>query len=218
MLSAPSPGAILIEGGVLTGTGTIAANVANSGTVQPGDGPGILQISASFFTNLAGGVVAIEIGGRTPGTGYSELAAVNGSGGAVLGGTLAVSFVNGFLPSLGDSYTVVTFPTVVAPTFLAAITGARPGNGLVLVPVYGPTNVSLVAAYDPVMTRPVVSNHELTFSFPSTAGLTNIVEYTDSLSPPVWQSLTTIGGDGTVKPVVDSVSGVSRRFYRVRFQ
>ena len=52
----------------------------------------------------------------------------------------------------------------------------------------------------------------------STAGLTNVVEFTDSLNPPNWQVLTTMAGEGSLKVVTDNAATVPRRFYRMRFQ
>ena len=59
-----------------------------------------------------------------------------------------------------------------------------------LVPVYTPTSVKLVAANDPVPISVVHNGSQFSFSFTTTMGLTYAVEYTDSLSAPDWQPLT----------------------------
>ncbi len=209
---------VLILGGLLDGVGNVSGNVANSGIVHPGKSPGILTIAGSFFTNLPGGTLAIDIGGRTAGAGYSQLAA-GGSAEAMLGGTLVVSFVNGFLPSLGDSFTILSFPNVLSKGVFTSCNGLRPGNGLVLVPVYRPAGVDLVAANDPVIASPGRNGNQFSFTFPTTPGLSNVVRYTDSLSPPVWHTLTNVVGGGTPQIVVDPTATESPiRFYRVGFQ
>jgi len=216
-LGIPGSSTALVLGGILEGTGTVGGNVANAGTVHPGNSPGILGIGGNFYTNLPGGRLAIDIGGRTAGTGYSQLQGVNTSTEAVLGGALDVSFVNGFVPALGDSFTIVAFPSVLAKTYFTSLNGLRSGNGLVLVPVYGPASVRLVAAQDPTLVSPAHSGNQFSFSFLTTAGLTNVVEYSDALVPPLWHVLTNVTGDGTAKLVVDPSATVSNRFYRVRF-
>src|SRR5258708_18223552 len=50
----------------------------------------------------------LDVGGKTPGSQYDQLLV---SGPALLGGTLNVDLVNGFTPSVGDTYPVVTFST-----------------------------------------------------------------------------------------------------------
>jgi hypothetical protein len=57
----------------------------------------------------------------------------------------------------------------------------------------------------------------ISIQFQTEAGHSYTVQYTDSLSPASWQTLTTITGDGTVKTATDTPSG-SRRFYRVEAQ
>ena len=218
LLTVPGSFLALIEGGVLSGVGNVAANVANSGTIHPGNSPGILRIAGNFFTNFAGGTLAIDIGGTNAGAGYSQLLGVNSSTEAILGGQLAVSFVNGFVPAVGQSFPILAFPSVLHGTLFASITGLRPGNGLVLVPVYGPATFSLVVANDPVVGSASHAGGQFSFNFPTTSGLTNIVEYAGSLFPSSWQVLTNIVGNGTSWLVVDpTAAGAAQRFYRVRF-
>src|SRR5205814_165215 len=45
----------------LAGTGTITGNVSNSGTVAPGNSPGVLTITGNY-TQTTGGTLVIEIG------------------------------------------------------------------------------------------------------------------------------------------------------------
>jgi hypothetical protein len=75
-----------------------------------------------------------------------------------------------------------------------------------------------VAANDPILTATGHGGNQFVLSFPTTAGFTNVVEYTGSLNPANWQPLATNIGDGTVYFVTNSPTTSTNRFYRVRFQ
>jgi len=85
----------------------------NGGTLAPGDLglPGLTSIVGDFSINA--GALAIDIGGPTA-AGVFQDATLNSydnvtvSGNAVLGGTLNVSFINGYQPAGGEVYTIVT--------------------------------------------------------------------------------------------------------------
>lgn len=208
----------LISGGTLSGNGVVDGPLTNSANVKPGASPGILTVTyyATAYTETANGALAIEIGGLTPGTQFGQLNIGNG-GTAQLGGALNVTFINGFLPALGESFSVVNFNSGSGK--FASVNGNLAGNGLVLVPRYSSTNVSLVAANQLILSSPVSNQSGFSFAFTSTAGLSNVVEYADSLTPPIlWQTLTNLPGNGALTQVLDPVAGRPQRFYRVRFQ
>jgi hypothetical protein len=96
---------LTLQGGKLTGTGTVTANVSNAALVSPGASPGQLTISGSY-TQTSVGALNVEIGGLTAETEFDRLAI---SGSATLSGTLNVSLINGFLPNPGDSFQIMTF-------------------------------------------------------------------------------------------------------------
>jgi hypothetical protein len=90
--------------GTLQGTGTIQANLlVNSGTVHPGDSPGILNVAGNY-SQLSAGHLDIQIGGANAGTGFSELTV---SGNATLGGFLDLSLINGFTPFDGEQFVIL---------------------------------------------------------------------------------------------------------------
>jgi hypothetical protein len=92
--------AIQLEGGVLTGTGTIVGSVDNTGgVVRPGDAPGTLTID-NAYTQGSAGVLMIELGGTAPGS-YSVL---DVGGLATLDGTVEFTLVDGFTPQAGDVF------------------------------------------------------------------------------------------------------------------
>ena len=67
----------------------------------------------------------------------------------------------------------------------------------------------------PILFAPARVGSGFVFAFQTEPGKSYSVSASDSLSSPGWQTLTTISGDGSVKVVTNSVSGVTQRFYRV---
>ena len=110
--------------GIINGEGTVnvtggSPTVSNLGTIAPGLSPGVLAWQGNVPMGGTS-VLAIELGGTTVGTGYDQLDASGYS--LTLDGTLDVQLVSGFVPNLGDQFTVLTFgartgdfPTVNLP-------------------------------------------------------------------------------------------------------
>ena len=96
--------------GSLIGVGTVTGNVINGGQVSPGGvgKAGVLNITGNYTQN-AGGILNIDLGGTTAGTQFDQLAV---TGVASLAGTLNVGPINGFSPSNGNSFKVLTFGSV----------------------------------------------------------------------------------------------------------
>jgi hypothetical protein len=126
---------VVINGGRLRGTGTIAANVTNAGVVIPGDAPGTLTIQGNY-TQTAAGALDINLGGAG---GNSQLAV---SGTATLAGALNVSLVNGFTPPSGAWFRILTY-AARAGSFTTQ-TGLTLGGGKFFVPSYRSNDVTLV--------------------------------------------------------------------------
>lgn len=96
---------IMLAGGQLSGGGTVAGNFANTaGNVKPGDGVGALTINGTY-QQLNAGVLEIELGGTAAITQYDRLVI---SGSASLLGEVRVSLANGFTPSVGQQFTILT--------------------------------------------------------------------------------------------------------------
>jgi len=113
-------GAITINGGTLTGNGSIAGQVSGTGTISPGRSAGPLSIAANYSPG-ASGTLAIGISGPSQvGTDFGKLAV---TGTATLNGTLAIQTQSGYTPPLGTTYTILTGGTVNG-TF-SSITGAN---------------------------------------------------------------------------------------------
>ncbi len=112
--SGTGTGNVSVTGGTLGGTGTISQSVtATGGAIAPGDpavnnGAGTLNIGGNLAFSGTGGLT-VELGGTTAGTDYDQLlvagtADVSSAG----GGTLTVSLINGFSPSVDTDFTVLT--------------------------------------------------------------------------------------------------------------
>ncbi len=98
--------------GNATGSGTIT--VTNSGSmVRPGDvlsggTTGTLAINGNY-TQTSNGKLEIDLGGTTQGTTY-DLLAVGHT--ASLAGTLDVKLLNGFSPTVGEQFNILTYKTL----------------------------------------------------------------------------------------------------------
>ena len=93
----------------MSGTGTIQGTVQNSGgLLLPGNnGLGTLTIKGQYAQGF-GGTFGVNLAGLSQGVTYGLLA-VQGTGAAVtLGGGLKVGLLNGFSPSLGNTFGVLT--------------------------------------------------------------------------------------------------------------
>jgi hypothetical protein len=104
-------GGVTTNCGTYMGTGTFTgglfSNNCATGIVSPGLSPGCTVFGAGY-TNGAG-TELIEIGGTTVCTQYDQLQVV---GTATLSGTLNVVLFGGFIPSCGQSFTIMTANTV----------------------------------------------------------------------------------------------------------
>lgn len=199
-----------ILGGLLSDTGTVSGDVTNSGTIHPGDSPGILTINGDVV-NGPRAVLAIELAGTNAGAQYSQLVDT-GSPIWLTDTTLALSFDNGFIPSVGQSFIIWTNGPVNGA--FGKLLGT-PTNGIAFVARYGASSVTLLAAHDPEPSMPVIQGTNCSFSFQSTAGITAVVQHTDALNPPNWQVLTQFVGDGSLKTIVDHLAGPGTRFFRI---
>ena len=115
-----------IQGGTVTGNGTITGSVVNSGgTIAPGVGSGAISISGDLSLGNSS-TLSIEIGGLAQGTQYDFLSEA-GSFALTLDGTLTLSFINGFQGSVSptDTFTVFTSNQVLLGAFDNVANGAR---------------------------------------------------------------------------------------------
>jgi len=67
----------------------------------------------------------------------------------------------------------------------------------------------------PIVFAPAKVGNNFLLSFQTERGKTYKVTYTDSLTSPSWQTLTSVSGDGSLKTVTNSAPNVAQRFYRL---
>ncbi|HYI45079.1 MAG TPA: hypothetical protein VE174_06390, partial [Actinomycetota bacterium] len=132
--------AVDIQGGTLSGVGTVGPALANDGTVAPGGSAGIINVSGAY-SQTAGGTLAVEVGGLTAGTQFDKLAI---SGAATLGGTLDICTDELFTPEVDDEFQILTHATRNG-TF-ATVDGTAVPDGNHYEVSYAGTNTTLTVA------------------------------------------------------------------------
>lgn len=120
----PGDSLSLETGDSLIGTGTLAANLVNNGTVSPGNSAGIITVDGDY-TQQSDGVLEIQLGGTTPGTGHDQLVV---SGAAILNGRLNVTILPGFTPQAGDTFFIVNHLTSGTGNFSVENLPVLPGG------------------------------------------------------------------------------------------
>jgi FG-GAP repeat len=118
--------------GTLAGNGTVSLNsiYTNNGTVSPGNSAGKLTINSTGFNN-ANGVITAELAAGT-----NDSLVITQP--AQLGGTMNVKLLNGFIPAVGQSFTVLTAPQVTG-TFNSINYPSVPG--VLFTTIYNPGSV-----------------------------------------------------------------------------
>jgi autotransporter-associated beta strand protein len=123
--SAFGAGAVTVaSGATLTGSGIISGAVQMNGAWAPGNSPGLVTVNSNVVLN---GILDMELGGLlratsgTAGSGYYD--AINVTNALTLGGTLNVVLYDNFVPTYGDTFTLLQagaisgdFDTVIYPT------------------------------------------------------------------------------------------------------
>lgn len=142
----------------LTGSGTIAGDLINRGTISPGNSPGIQTVTGDMNFGSSGRVI-IEIGGLTPGpgtptdNGYDRVAI---SGKATFGGVLEVRLINSFAPQVGQQFDVITYGSGAGD--FENYVGLAIGSGLYFKPTFNSNRLTLEVATRPAGApqRPVI--------------------------------------------------------------
>ena len=93
------------ESGTLAGSGTILGAVINNGVVRPGDGgPGTLTVNGNY-TQTRDGALSIDIAGANSG----QIGLLDVLGNAELRGQLDPVLENGFVPTIGESFSFLEY-------------------------------------------------------------------------------------------------------------
>jgi fibronectin-binding autotransporter adhesin len=131
---------LALAGGQLTGAGTVrpGTGLTSAATVAPATN-GVLRIEGKF-TQLLPGTLNFALGGTVPGTNHSQLRI---TGDASLAGTIGVTLAEGYQPSPGDAFNVMTFKSRAGD--FACFNGFLfLGQNRRLLTQYSATNLSLV--------------------------------------------------------------------------
>jgi hypothetical protein len=134
-----SPG-VDLNGGVLSGTGTVVGQLRNNGTAQPERllPGGLLHLTGGYAQGAAG-VFEVELSNNGTGTAQRQLI---GSAAGTLGGTLRVRLGAAFVPIENDSYTLGTFASRTG-TFATLDLDTLSG-GFYLEPFYNGTSFGVI--------------------------------------------------------------------------
>ena len=100
------------HGSTLAGMGTVHGNVTNRGTVSPGDAVGTLTVSN--YTQVQYATLMIQIAGATAG----QFGVLDVLGTANLSGHLDPVLLNGFVPTLGETFTFLHAGAVNGTLFI----------------------------------------------------------------------------------------------------
>ena len=154
-----------VNGGSLVGVGTVNGNVGNAAVVAPGNSPGIITINGNY-SQTTDGDLNIEIGGTTVGTQYDQLD-VNGT--VTLDGALNVSLINSFVPTIGNTFTIIDNDETdaVSDTFDGLAEGSTvtvSGSTFTISYVGGTGNDVVLTATAPVTTGATISGNDLVIS------------------------------------------------------
>lgn len=123
----------------IEGSGTISGNVLNRGTISPGFSVGALTINGDL-TLESTSVLDIELAGLAS---FDKLTL---SGSVALGGTLNVSLLSGYTPSIGDTFTIITTGSGASGLFASITPGYNVsivGNDVVLEVIPEPNAATL---------------------------------------------------------------------------
>jgi PKD repeat protein len=163
----------------------------------------IMPASLNFGLTPTGGVVVASLVVSNAGD-----VALNGSA-TLSPGSFAVMSGSPFnLVGSVSTNLVIRFSPTTSGLFSNAVVFASNGGDS--------TNaVAGRAIAPPLISAPRLSADQVTFSFDTMTGFTYLVHYKDSFDDPVWQTVQTVTGDGTVKAIGLPLSAAAQRFYRL---
>jgi hypothetical protein len=190
---------VLNNTGTIIGSGTIVNNFTNSGTIAPGNSPGLITISGNY-TGTSTATHNIEISG----TSAAQYDRINSSANVVVGGTLNASLINGFVPSGIHNLVIISGNTVTGTFSTVNI----PSGYLLR---YNPTNITL--EFGSVCSAPAIPTVNLIQ--PTCDTLTGTITVT---APTSMTSYTVTGTSPVTAPVTQSglvFAGLAQGTYNV---
>ncbi|MGO9919871.1 MAG: beta strand repeat-containing protein, partial [Isosphaeraceae bacterium] len=135
----PFGGKLALQGGASFST---TGNLDNAGTIDLA--AGTIGVNGTY-TQETTGTYDVGVSGTSAGSQYGQL---NVTGQAAVSGTLSVSLTNGYMPTLGDSFSILTFGSKTGD--FSAELGLSIGGGEAFTPTYepgtSPTELDLVVS------------------------------------------------------------------------
>lgn len=177
----------------LAGAGTVVGNVNNDGTLNPGAPVGIFVINGGFAQTNGTFAAALESSST-----YDQLLVL---GSAQLGGALSVTLTNGFMPNVGDQFTIVQslglsggFATTNLPSIGTNLwTIEYTGGGAVVLTVTNPPSAP-AAGYDLFAQQITNSASRGYGSDPDGDGYANLLEYATGGNPTSIDTVASMNG------------------------
>jgi hypothetical protein len=183
------------------------------GTISAGTSPGTFTLDTNYEQG-PDATMEIEIAGPTPDTEHDVLIV---TGSAMLGGTLELHFLNGYMPPLGQKFQVLQCTNVSGQFDRILIFGLEPGKWVPPKVTAAGLELETVVDPRPWFLPPVFDGTNFKLSFGTVPGQTNFLESTESLEPPIiWQTEAEQIGDGMTAAFSFPVGGGRQRFFRVR--
>ncbi|MFN0053105.1 MAG: hypothetical protein ACKV0T_13045 [Planctomycetales bacterium] len=110
-------GAVQIQGGSVLGSGPIYGGLVNGGTLSPGFSAGTIDVYDGYVQTAAG-AYAVELGTQSD--------QLNIHGNVTLAGTLNLSLISGFHPTLNQTFIIVNndYSDAITGTFAGLAEGA----------------------------------------------------------------------------------------------
>ncbi len=140
-----APSGTSIQAGNVFGRGTIAGTVVSGGSFTAGDSSMHTgKLSPSTYTQNSAGSLNIAVGGLIVGKQYGQLAVANG---ASLNGTLNLTLLNGFVPTVGEMFTILTCSVCTGQ--FATVNGLSINSSEHFAITYNPANVMLTVDSGP---------------------------------------------------------------------
>lgn len=187
------PGVTVEDGGRVGGNGKMVGDLEFvSGILRPGSSVGVLEVEGDVDFGVDGEyeweVEAVGSGDRLDVTG----------GSVTLGGALRPKLLGGYVPAVGESFTILTSPVISGTFDFVDLSGLPPGLGVTV--GYGTTAVTVTFG---TISLPTYENWKTTRfnaaeqadelvsgtgADPDGDGMSNVEEYGYGLNPKVWEA------------------------------